>query len=193
MAGRPKITSESEKELDKAVAQFENFDNQVKQMTLDRMNQAPVKEVDPQTLMANKDLERSNAKYLKPMRSIGSRERFNEKFREKYNRDAEYVQFVAENKEIVGETIEMWTKPYPGLPAEFWQVPVNKPVWAPRFVAEQIKRSKYHRLVMQENKIHGADGVGQYYGSIAVDTTIQRLDAFPVSDKKSIFMGAGNF
>ncbi len=43
---------------------------------------------------------------------------------------------------------------------------------------------------MQQNNQMGSDGMGQYYGSMAVDTTIQRLDALPASTRKSIFMGA---
>ena len=105
----------------------------------------------------------------------------------------EYVHFIAENKEIIGEAIELWTKPYAGLPAEYWRVPVNKPVWGPRYLAEQIKSKFYHRLVMQQNVVTGGDHMGQYYGSMAVDTTVQRLDAYPVTSKKSVFMGANSF
>lgn len=185
--------SASEKELDKLQDQFEKFDNEVKEMTLDRMNQAPKQDVEPQTKLASKDIEKSKEIYLKPKRSIGSREKFNEDYRADYNYAKEYVQFIAENKEIIGESIELWTKPFAGLPAEEWLVPVNKPVWGPRYLAEQIKKCTYHRLVMQENRITSGDGYGQYYGQMAADTTIQRLDAVPVSSRKSLFMGAGNF
>lgn len=193
MTGKPKATNSlAEKELDKAEKQFEAFDNQVKEMTLDRMNMAPKAEVEPQTKMSTKDIEKSKDMYLKPAKTIGCRDKFNERFRESYNFDKEYVQFIAENKEIIGETIELWTRPYGGMPAEFWQVPVNKPVWGPRYLAEQIKRCTYHRLVMQQAPV-GSDGMGQYYGSMAVDTTVERLSARPVSSRKSIFMGATGF
>ena len=47
---------------------------------------------------------------------------------------------------------------------------------------------------MQDKVGIGGDERGnQYYGSMAVDTTIQRLDALPVSTNKSIFMGASSF
>jgi hypothetical protein len=46
---------------------------------------------------------------------------------------------------------------------------------------------------MDENKTVGSDGRATYYGSMAVDTTIPRLDAHPVINQKSIFMGAKNF
>lgn len=181
--------SASEKELDKAVKQFEAFDNSIKELTMDRMNAAPKEDVESQTKISTKDIEKSNETYLKPKRVIGCRDKFNEKFREKYNFSREYVNFIAENKEIIGESIEIWTRPYGGLPAEEWCVPTNKPVWGPRYLAEQIKRKFYHRLVMKQSSI-GSDHNAQYYGAMAVDTTIPRLDCYPVSTRKSIFMGA---
>jgi hypothetical protein len=194
MAEKPKANSSlAQKELDKAEAQFQEFDNQVKEMTLDRMNAAPKLDVDQQTKLSQKDIEKSKDIYLKPSRSIASKERFNETYRDDYNFAKEYVQFIAENKEIIGEEIDLWTKPYPGMPAEEWKIPVNKPVWGPRYLAEQIKRASYHRLMMVENRVTGMDGMGQYYGSMAADSIIQRLDAIPVSQRKSIFMGSGAF
>lgn len=186
-------TSLAQKEMDKVEKQFEEFDNQVKEMTLDRMNQAPKEEKETQTKLSQKDLEKSKDIYLKPTRTIGSREKFNEKFRDDYNYSKEYVRFIPENKEIIGETIDLWTKPFPGMPAEEWKVPCGKPVWGPRYLAERISNCKYHRFTMQQNTTVGADGIGQYYGAMAVDTTIQRLDAIPAKERKSIFMGAVNF
>ncbi len=195
MTDKPKPKSSlAEKELDKVDAQFKEFDQQVKDLTQDRMNAAPKEDVEPQTKISQVDKDKANHVYLKPKRTISSKEKFNEKFREMYNFDKEYVYFTAENKELIGETIELWTKPYPGLPAEEWAVPANKPIWGPRYLAERIKGCKYHRLKMQQNVITGGDQAGnQYYGSLAVDTTIQRLDAIPESTRKSVFMGAGNF
>lgn len=192
MARKPNVNSESEKELQKLTEQFDNFDNQVKEMTLDRMNMAPKKETEPQTLLSQRDIEKSKDIYLKPKRVISSKEKFNERFREDYNFSKEYVKFVAENKEIIGESIDMWTKPFPGCPAEEWSIPVNKPVYGPRYLAEQIKRCSYHRLIMQERPT-SADGMGQYYGTMAADQVVNRLDAHPVNERKSIFMGASSF
>jgi hypothetical protein len=187
---KPKPSSSgSEKELEKVEKQFEEFDSQVKEMTLDRMNMAPKQDVELQTKISQKELEKNKDIYLKPKRVVSSREKFNEDYRKQYEFDKEYVYFVAENHEVIGETINMWTKPYAGMPAEEWEIPCNKPVWAPRYVAEQIKRKCYHRLVMNESSITSMDGKGQYFGQMVVDTTIQRLDARPVSTKKSIFMG----
>lgn len=186
---KPRI---QETELDKLEKQFEKFDESVKEMTLDRMNVSTKQELEPQTKLASSEIEKSKDIYLKPDKSISSNQKFNEDYREKYNFDKEYVHFVAENNEIIGEMIEIWTRPYGGMPAEFWKVPVNKPVWGPRYLAEQIKRKFYHRLTMQNNN-QTSDGYATYYGNMCVDTTIQRLDARPVSTRKSIFMGAATF
>lgn len=186
-------TTTAEKELDKAQEQFQAFDQSIKDMTLDRMNAAPKEESEPQTQISQRDRDKMKDIYLKPARSINSKEKFNENYRKEYEFDKEYVQFEAENKEIIGETIDLWTKPYAGMPAEYWNVPTNKPIWGPRYLAEQIKRCNYHRLTMQQTVSSGADYAGQYYGAMAVDTTVQRLDARPVSTKRSVFMGAKNF
>lgn len=182
----PKIP---EKEIDKLAKQFDKFDEEVKSLTMDRMNQAPVAEAEPQTKLSQKEIENSKRIYLKPERVIADGQKFNEKFREQWNFDKEYVQFIAEHKELIGETIEMWTHPYGGVGAEYWKVPTNRPVWGPRYLAEQIRSKAYSRLRMDENKITGAEGGMTYYGSMVVDTKIQRLNAEPVSNRKSIFMG----
>jgi len=193
MAKIPNVNSAGEQELAKVEKQFEAFDANVKELTQDRMNMAPIRESEPQTKLSQSEIAKSKEIYLKPVRTIGSREKFNEKYREDYNYQKEYVQFIPENKEIIGETIDLWTKPFPGLPAEEWKVPCGKPIWGPRYLAERIVNCKYHRLTMQQTITTGADHMGQYYGSMAVDTTIQRLDAIPVNTRKSIFLSAGGF
>jgi len=191
--GRPKVNSAGEQELIKCEEQFKEFDSQVKEMTQDRMNMAPKADYEEQTKIAQRDLDKKKDIYLKPSKTIGCRDKFNEDYREQYNYDKEYVQFIAENHEIIGETIDIWTRPYGGMPAEYWNVPTNKPVWGPRYLAEQIKKCSYHRLVMQQSNIVAADGMGSYYGQMAVDTTVPRLDARPVSTRRSVFMGANSF
>lgn len=190
MTETKKQKSSAEKELENAQKQFDAFDNNIKEMTLDRMNMAPKQETEPQTKLSQSEIDKSKDIYIKPFRSVSSKEKFNENYREKYNFSKEYVHITAENREIIGETLEFWTKPYAGMPAEFWKVPANKPVWVPRYVAERIKGCTYHRLVMQQTTV-GQDGMGQYFGAMAVDTVVQRLDAIPVSTRKSIFMGGG--
>lgn len=194
MARPTATTSLAEKELDKAEKQFEKFDEEIKSMTHDRMNQAPKQERESSIQLSTKEIDKSNDIYLKPEKAIMSREKFNERFRDDFNFAKEYVNFIADNIEVKGEAIEVWTKAFPGQTCEFWRVPVGKPVWGPRYLAEQLKRCTYHRLTMNQTVSTGGDNQGnQYYGALAVDTTIQRLDAIPVASKRSVFMGASNF
>lgn len=193
MAQKPNMNSDSARELDKVEKQFDQHKEHLDQMTHDRMLSVPKQEVEQQTKLSQQDIAKSKDIYLKPIKTISGREKFNEDYRKQYEFDKEYVQFTAENREIIGEEIELWTKPYAGIPCENWKIPVNKPVWGPRYLAEQIKRCNYHRFVMQQNTMTGADGMGTYHGGMTVDTTIQRLDALPVSSRRSIFMGASNF
>lgn len=189
----PKVNSEGKKELEKAKEQIDAFEQSVKDLTLDRMNaNAKPAESEPQTEISQKQLERTKDIYLKPERSLSTRNKFNEAYRKDYEFAKQYVQFIAEHKEIIGDAIEMWTLPFAGMPAEFWRVPTNKPVWGPRYLAEQIKKCSYHRL-KTEDKIIGHNQFGGDYGTLVVDTTVQRLDANPVNQNKSIFMGAVNF
>lgn len=184
--------SETQKELEKLENQFDEFNKSVQEMTIENMNRAPVEEVEPQTKMSQKDLEKSKEIYLKPVRTISSKEKFNDKFLEKYKFAKEYVRFIAENREIVGESIEVWSKPFPGMPAEFWNVPVNKPVWAPRYLAEQLRRKFYHRIIMEDRPVN-SDHNGTYFGQLAATKTIPRITCEPAIERKSIFMGANAF
>lgn len=193
MSRPPAKSSEGEKELEKAEKQFEAFDNHVKTLTMDAMNKAPLQETEPQTKIANKDLDKQKEIWLKPFRTISSRERFNDKWKEQYLFAKEYVHFTAENKEIVGETLDFWTKPFPGMPAEEWKVPVNVPVWGPRYVAEQIRNCKYHIFTMDAEKVSGQNALGYDTGQIAVEKTVHRLNAEPVTTRRSVFMGETEF
>lgn len=186
-------SSLGDKELDRVEAQLDGFNQEIKDLTLDRMNEAPKLDVEPQTHLSQNQMNRAKDVYLKPKRSIGSKEKFNEKFRDAYTFDKEYVHFIAENKEIIGETIEMWTKPYAGCPAEEWAIPVNKPVWGPRYVAEQIRRCTYHRLIMEDNAAIGSDFLGTYQGKMIADKVVPRLTAEPVVNNRSVFMGSNTF
>lgn len=190
---KPKFNDPNlQKEVDKVDQQFDHQEQEIKSMTHDKLKLTPKEELEPQTKIAQRDLEKTQDIYLKPKRSYPSREKFNERFRSEYEYAKEYVCFIAENNEIRGESIELTLKKFPGTPIEDWIVPTNKPVWAPRMVAERIKECNYHRLVMMDRPTSQEGGM-VYYGTLQADTTIQRLDARPVSKNKSIFMGSTSF
>lgn len=184
--------SKSSKGLEEAIKNADEFEQSIKDLTKERIDAAPVKEEEQQTKLSQNEIAKSKDIYLKPKRTISSKEKFNEKYREDYEFKKEYVCFIAENKEIIGETITCWTKPFAGIPAEEWEIPTNKPVWAPRYLAEQIKNCTYHRFSMQDMAT-SREGGNTFYGSMVVDNTIQRLDAIPASQRRSVFMGKTGF
>lgn len=167
------------KDLEVASQKLDAFEDQVKNLTTDNLSKAPVREEEPQTKMSDKEVKKADGIYLKPERSISCKEPFNERFRDEYNFRREYVPFIAEHREIIGETIEKWTRPFPGMAAEFWKIPTNKVVWGPRYLAEEISKCSYTRLTMDDSKTTGADGMGTYFGQIIASNRIQRLNAIP--------------
>ncbi len=178
---QPKVNSDSQKELNKAQEQFDAFDKSVKEMTLDKMSLAPERPQEEQTKMSGREQKAYDAPYIKPVRSINSKERFNEAYREEHKRAWEYVKVICENFEIIGEQIEMWTKKFAGDAADFWKIPVNKPIYVPRLVAKQIAACKYHRITMEE-KVTNQEGGVTFHGSLAVDHTKNRLDCRIVNE-----------
>ena len=192
MSDKPKVNSASQKELDKAEQNFNQFKESVENLTLDRMNEAKKEEVEPQTKLSARELSKTNTVHLKPVKTVSCKEKFNEAHREDYNYAAERVDFIAENNELIGQKIEIWTRPFPGMPAEYWEDVTNKSVNGPRYLAEQIKKCTYHRLIMQDAPTSVASE-GTFYGTMIADTVKQRLDAHPVGNRKSVFMGASGF
>lgn len=177
---RPKLETSSEKELIKLDEKFKEFESNVAEMTVDRMNLAPVEEKEVQTKISTREANKADASYLKPVRSINSKEPFNEKYREQHTKAWEYIKCIVENNEIIGEQIECWTKRFAGDPAHFWKVPVNKPVFIPKLLAEQLSQCRYHRLRMDQSQIASSDGAGTFMGSMVVDETKHRVDCRPV-------------
>lgn len=184
--------SMSELEIDKIEAQSKKYEEGIKNL-VELRNDRKVEETEPQTKLSQQELRSSPDIYLKPKRTIRDVSKFNENYRKEYEFQKEYVNFIFEHNEIIGEDITLWTKPFAGVPAEMWEVPSNKPVWGPRYLAEQIARKSYNRIIMQQDTITAQDGVGQYYGALAVDKKIQRLSALPVTKLRSVFMGASSF
>lgn len=185
---KARSNSRSQDELQKASEKIEAFEAEMKE-TLSQRDFSKEPEHEPITKMSQREMQGAKDLYLKPSRSIyGRGERFNEKFREDYEFDKQYVKFVADHREIIGETIEIWTKKYPGTAAEFWEVPSGKPVWGPRYLAEQIKKCNYRRLKMNESTNIGSDHIGSYTGQLIVDQVVARLEATPVSSGRSVFV-----
>lgn len=197
---RPKVNSAAQKEIDKAEKNFETFSEEIKKHGSRDINDVPLEESAPQTELSRKEIRNAQEIYLKPKRKIfpaadpktGKPQEFNEKFRKDYEDKREYVRFIAENKEIVGETITLWTKPFPGIPAEEWEIPVNKPVNAPKYVYDNVKRCRYTRLMMDESPTNVEGGM-TYYGRLIAKQKVERLSASKADEEITISMGTCNF
>lgn len=190
-------SSLAEKELDRLDQQFKDYEGQIKALDMNALAKAPKEETEPQHRMSQNQIADSLQKpiYLKPAKSIGSPQKFNENFREQWEFAKQYVPFIAEHNEMKGDIIEIWTRRFGGVPAEFWQVPTNRPVMGPRYLAEQIRSRSYRRLVTQdeEMKTTSRDTVGTWHNNIIAEITVNRLNAHPASTKRSIFMGDNAF
>jgi hypothetical protein len=194
---KPEVNSFGQKELDKAEKQFESFDNEVKALSSAPLNELPnalpIQETEQQTKLSSRQVAASQDIYLKPKRRVSGREKFNERFRAAYEYDKEYIRVIMEHKELIGETIPCWTKPYAGVPAEEWEIPTNKPIFVPRYLAEQIKRKFYRRLKMNEGTPVETDAYGTYQGQLVGECLVQRLDCNTAPDRKTLAIGSRNF
>jgi hypothetical protein len=186
----PKVNNEGAKELDRLQEKFDDFNAEVKAKTPDPLGNLPVKEVEQQTQLSTREINKKDGVYLKPKRTISCKEQFNEKHRTDYEFAKERVRFIAENYEIIGDSIHMWTRPFPGMVAEEWEVPANKVVIAPRYVAEQIAKKSYTRLRMDEARPTEYGAGTTFIGQMVAEHKIQRLDARPAAgfnQRKSAF------
>lgn len=181
MADKPKVNSEGQKELEKVEAQFDQFERQM--MALSGVDLGAPIETEAQTKLSTKEQNASDVPYIKPNRTIGSKEPFNEKFRAQYDYAKQYVRCIAENNEIKGEQIEVWSKPFPGVPCEFWKVPVNKPVMIPRYLAAQLSTRVYNKYSMEDRmRGIGSDGGHQFYTGMIAKESVRRLDCRPTGN-----------
>jgi hypothetical protein len=177
---KPRINSDGQTQLDQAVAQVDAFNDELKTLANNAPNSAPLQETEQQTKISSREAIKYDAPYIKPERSIQCKEKPNEKYQKQHDYMWEYVKIIAENNEIIGEAIEMWTKQFAGDPAHFWKIPVNKPIYVPRLVAEQLTRCCYTRYAMEDKQNSmGSDGMGTYYSGMIAKNTVRRLNALP--------------
>lgn len=182
MSRQPRIDSEGHKELNKVQEQISTLTEPIANSDISARAALPEVECEPQTKLSSREAKSADAPYIKPLRSISSKEKFNDKYKDAHRNGWEYVKCIVENKEIIGEAVEVWTKKFPGDPAHFWRVPVNKPIFIPRLLAEQLASCKYSRLKMKEDErqVTGSDHAGTYVGALQFEETVKRIDCTPV-------------
>lgn len=192
---RPRVNSEGQRELDKVEDQIGALQQEIQSFNpLDELAPLP-EETEPQVPMSKKEMKKDDAPYIRPKKTLAATNTpksptvWNKRWQKMHDRDWEYVKITAENHELIGGSIEMWTREYGCDPAHFWDIPVNRPIWVPRLVARKIARCTYHRLTMDNSIVTHGDQVGQVVGGLVVDHTKHRLNAIPCGESFS----ASNF
>lgn len=187
------MSKDLEKKLLDLTLKLEEYEKKLADLNLDSAHKLKTLESEPQTKLSQKEQE--NVLTLKPTKTLMAvGQKLNEKFREEYEFRKKYVKFIAEHNECPGDTIEMWTRPYGGVPAEFWPIPTNRVVEAPRYVAEELADRSYVNYKMdgddqsQRNAV-GSNVFGVQYGAMVATHKVERMTARPAGDKKTLFMG----
>ena len=172
--GRPKM----DKVTESGVEILESLTKEMRDMNLDEIEKrAPeVDEIDPQTIMSKKNLEKYDAPFIKPSKSFATKSKPCSQEEKERKRGWEYIKCVAENIEVPGELVSFWHNKFLGDPYYFWNIPVNIPIYIPRFIAEHLASRHYHVFHMRDYSNPAAIGdVGQD-GAMTVKSTKKRID-----------------
>lgn len=179
----PKVNSEGQKTLDRAVEKIDAFQEQAREFNpFTGLQNIP--QTEQQTKISTREANQADAIWITPVRSIkrstGGKDKatvhWDEKWQGQHDEDWKYVKCIVENNELIGEAIEVWTAKWGCDPAHFWKVPVNKPVMIPRLLAEQLSKCHYHRLKMED----GSEKVNFVNSRFVADHVVRRIDARPV-------------
>lgn len=185
---KPRLNSESERQLQQAAEKFDAFQEGIKSLNMDQAASIPLTEVEPNTQLSQREIRKAPDIYLKPKKTMfAPGEKFNEKFRDLWDYKKEIVRFIAENKEAPTDAMlcDVWTRPIGGQPAHSWDVPLNKPVWGPRYLAEQIRAKVHNKLVIKEGPITQTQGI-DFNTQMAYLEKKPRLSAEPCREEITV-------
>ena len=153
MDKQPRLRSaEANKELDKVAGQFEKIEQGISAMAKEDITKIPRQESESQTKLSKKEIDRFDAPVIKYVKAFAPAKKsvLPDKWKAQRDHDWELVKVICENKEIIGESIELWNHKWPGDLWTFWVIPTNTPVYIPRTVAKQIHECHYLRRVMKD-------------------------------------------
>lgn len=205
---RPKVNSKAQIDLEKAKENIDGFSAKLEEhhdkfmSTKHDMTDSSSGKVasEPQHRLSQNEISNMSKIYLKPYKIAPCRDKFNEKFRADWEFKKEIVCFIAQHNELKGEEIDIVTRPMGGIDGMHWKVPTNKPVYGPRYLAEQIKKKSYIRYVAQNpNQARNAQEnipighMGIDYTDMIGAEVVNRMDAFPVTNSKSVFLSEKTF
>ena len=175
---KPNVTNGPvQKEIDRLDAEFKAKSEQMSNLTQEEINKAPLKEVEPQTKLSQAQIKELDAPKIVPSRTKKANGKKKPEQDSLRKRAWEYIKVICENNEIFQEPLKFWYKPMiGGEDCHYWEIPVGRPVYIPRHVAEHIRSRKYHRLVMQEEMTVEHTQFGEMRGKMVATETRQRLD-----------------
>lgn len=166
--------------IENASNTIDAMSEQMKSLNVDDIQTAPIKEEDPQTKISKKAIDDLDAPKIRPSKTFAPIDKPRPEHDSLRKRAWEYVKVIAENKEVIGETIQSWYKPpISGEACHFWEVPVNTPVYIPRMLAEHLATRIYPRHKMVDRATRGL-GHGEIMQVMVVEETLRRLDCRPV-------------
>lgn len=148
---RPRTSHGStERELDRVEEQISSYEEKINSLEPASLTTDKPIETAPQTQISKKQIEMTDAPWIRPSKTFSSRAKPLPQLEADRKRAWEYVKVIAENKEIQGEMIEFWLLKFPGDSHCYWQVPVNRPIYVPRMVAEHLASRNYTRWRMRD-------------------------------------------
>ena len=149
---RPKTGSgKIEQELDKVEGQIANIQENILSASPAAIEaKAPEPSNDRIWDLSYREFKAADAPKITYTRMFAPASKPNPRCEAERKRGWEYVKCQCENFEIIGEKIEMWLCKWPGDPYTYWEIPVGKPIYLPRWVAEHLSTREYRRLVMSD-------------------------------------------
>ena len=185
------ISPEMRKEVEKIDLQMDATQANLAQINVD--TKPDIFQERKETPLTQKELH-SDAPYIKPSRRMAAVSKPKPE-QEKLRKAAwEYIKCIVENYELRSESVDFWyTPPLSGEDTCEWIVPVNRPIYLPRMVAEHLATRSYNRIVMQDasHKFSGESRMGAQITPtelIAVERR-RRIDCRPLQNinEQSLF------
>lgn len=163
------------KELEQAIVNSDKMREDMSKITMDAVAGVPLAETDVQTKMTKKQIEEYDAPVIKPSKSMPSTGKPLDKEKAMREDGWKYIKVIAENNEVVGERVDFWHKKFAGDPIYYWEIPVNKPIYVPKHIAQHLSERKYHVFKMQDRSREGLQH-GDYAQSLICQETRRRID-----------------
>lgn len=137
------------KDLENIAKKTAELTEEMSQLTVDKINEiAPEPTLDELKLTAKQKASDEGVIFVEPKRKFKGLGKLPEKLKREHARAWEYVKGIYENYVVNNEPVRFWHNgDFPGDPDCLWEIPSNKPVYVPRFIAKHLEEcQKYHQF-----------------------------------------------